>query len=213
MIRIFIADDHVLVRAGIRALLDLQDDFEVVGEASTGQEAIAGVARLSPDVVLMDIRMPGMDGLAATRELVQSGKGSRVIVLTQHENREYLLPALRVGACGYVLKRAPDDTLVQAIRSVHAGGTYLDPRVAETLVQDIRRGRRDEGVEPFDTLSERERQILVLLAQGQTYQAVAQALFISVKTVDFHRANVMRKLGLKNRTELTVYATEHGLLS
>jgi DNA-binding NarL/FixJ family response regulator len=210
-IRILIADDHAIVRAGIRALLQLYPDFEVVGEAADGHEAILQTRRLQPDIVLMDIGMPGMDGLAATREIVRVAPRTRVLILSQHENREYVMPALRAGASGYVLKRAPDETLIRAILAVHAGETYMDPRLTDLLVEEVRRS--GEGpTDPLETLSEREREILVLLAQGKSYQEIAQTLFISVKTVDFHRANLMRKLGLKNRAELVQFAMRRGLI-
>lgn len=144
-IRILIADDHAIVRAGIRALLQLHPDFEVVGEAGDGHEAILQVRRLQPDVVLMDLAMPGMDGLAATHEICRISPQTRVLVLSQHENREYVLPALRAGAAGYVLKRAPDDTLIRAIRAVYAGETYVDPRLAELLVEEVRRSTEGSG--------------------------------------------------------------------
>ncbi|WP_448596092.1 response regulator [Thermoflexus hugenholtzii] len=210
-IRILIVDDHAIVRAGIRALLQLYPDFEVVGEAADGHEAILQTRRLQPDVVLMDIGMPGMDGLAATSEIVHIAPRTRVLILSQYENREYVMPALRAGAAGYVLKRAPDDTLIRAIRAVYAGETYMDPRLTDLLVEEVRRS--GEGpADPLETLSEREREILVLLAQGKSYQEIAQTLFISVKTVDFHRANLMRKLGLKNRAELVQFAMRRGLI-
>ncbi|WP_369685855.1 response regulator [Thermoflexus hugenholtzii] len=210
-IRILIVDDHAIVRAGIRALLQLYPDFEVVGEAADGHEAILQTRRLQPDIVLMDIGMPGMDGLAATREIVRVAPRTRVLILSQHENREYVMPALRAGASGYVLKRAPDETLIRAIRAVYAGETYMDPRLTDLLVEEVRRS--GEGpTDPLETLSEREREILVLLAQGKSYQEIAQTLFISVKTVDFHRANLMRKLGLKNRAELVQFAMRRGLI-
>ena len=212
VIRILIADDHTILRAGIRVLLELQPDFEIVAEAADGQETLAQVMAHSPDIVLMDIGMPGMDGLAATHEIVATYPETRVLILTQHENDEYVLPALKAGAAGYVLKRAPDDTLIRAIRAVYAGDTYLDPRVGHVLVDDIRREAGTVSPAPFNTLTEREREVLVLLAQGKTYQEVADSLYISVKTVDFHRANLMEKLGLANRAELVRLAVEHGLV-
>lgn len=213
MIRILIADDHAILRAGIRALLQFYTDFEVVGEAADGHEALLQVQVHQPDVVLMDIGMPGMDGLAATKEIATTHPKTRVLILTQHENREYVLPALKAGAVGYVLKRAPDDSLVQAIRIIHAGNTYMDPRVSDVLVDNMQRQASGSPPDLYDTLTEREREILTLLAQGKTYQEVAEALFISVKTVDFHRANLMRKLGLSNRAELTRFAMQRGLIS
>lgn len=213
MIRILIVDDHAILRAGIRALLQFHNDLEVVGEAADGAEALHQVQSLKPDVVLMDIGLPGMDGLAAAREIVSAHPKVRVLILTQHENREYVRPALKMGAAGYILKRAPDDSLIRAIRTVHDGGTYLDPGVSDVLMDDFRRQPGEASADPYDALSEREREVLVLLAQGKTYQEVAEVLFISVKTVDFHRANVMRKLGLENRADLTRFAIQRGLIA
>lgn len=213
MIKILIADDHAILRAGIRALLQLHPDFQVVAEAADGQEALAQTQKHNPDVILMDIGMPGMDGLTATREIIAARPNTRVLILTQHENREYVLPALKAGAAGYVLKRAPDDSLIQAIRAVHTGQTYTDPRISDVLVDDMRRQASGTPPDSFDSLTEREREVLVLLAQGKTYQQVAETLFISVKTVDFHRTNLMRKLGFSNRAELTRFAMQRGLIN
>jgi len=210
-IRVLIVDDHAIVRAGIRALLQLYPDFQVVGEAAEGHEAIRLAREKRPDVVLLDIAMPGMDGITATREIRAVHPGARVLILTQHEHREYLTAALRAGAAGYILKRAPDDTLIQAIRAVHSGDKYLDPLLSQVLADDLV-GKPGQGEDPLQTLTEREREVLVLLAQGKTYQEIANILFISVKTVDFHRANLMRKLGLSNRAELVRFALERGLL-
>jgi DNA-binding NarL/FixJ family response regulator len=209
MIRILLVDDHAILRAGIRALLQFHDDVEVVAEAADGIEALRQAQIHQPDVILMDIGLPGMDGLAATRQIVSDQPRARVLILTQHENREYVIPALKSGAAGYVLKRAPDDTLLRAIRAVHAGGAYLDPDVTRVLMNDV---RQEKASHPCALLTEREREVLVLLAQGSTYQEAAGTLFVSVKTVDFHRANLMRKLGLENRSELTRFALEHQLI-
>ena len=212
-IRILLVDDHAMFRAGLRVLLDLYPDFEVVGEAGDGQQALAQVRELAPDVVLMDIAMPGLDGLMATRRIREESPQSRVIVLTQHENREYITPALKVGASGYVLKRAADEELVSAIRAVYQGQTYLDPLVAGIVVDDYR--RRLEGLpegDPYESLTDREREVLVLVAKGHTNREIAELLHISPKTVDFHRTNVMRKLDLHSRTELTRYALRRGLI-
>lgn len=210
-IRVLLADDHAVLRAGIRALLDMQLDIEVVGEAGDGQQAVARVRELQPDVVLMDVGMPGLDGMAATRQIKLDRPQTRVLILTQHENKEYVLPALKIGASGYVLKRAEGDELLTAIRAVHAGGTFLDPAIAGVVADDV---RREPGVpvDPFDSLTDREREVLMLLAQGKTYRQIAETLFISPKTVDFHRANLMRKLALENRSELTRFALQHGLI-
>ena len=208
-IRILLADDHAVLRAGIRALLEMQPDIQVVGEASDGVQAMARTRELQPDIVLMDIGMPGLDGLAATRQIRETCPNTRVLVLTQHENKEYVLPALRVGASGYVLKRAEGDELLNAIRVIHAGGTFLDLSIAGVVADDV---RGDVPADAYETLSEREREVLVLLAQGQTYQQIADALFISVKTVDFHRANILRKLDLSSRADLTRFAVQRGLI-
>jgi len=209
-IRILLADDHAVLRAGIRALLELQPDFEVVGDASDGAQTLAAVRTMKPDVVLMDIGMPGMDGLAATRQVKEISPSTRVLILTQHENREYVLPALRVGASGYVLKRSEGDELLSAIRTVHSGGTFLDPAVVGLIAQEVATPTEED---PYDSLSAREREVLLLLAQGRTHREIADALFISAKTVDFHRANILRKLGLSCRADLTRYAVRRGLLS
>lgn len=211
-IRVLLVDDHAVLRAGIRALLDMQPDIEVIGEAGDGRQAVERVRELHPDVILMDIGMPGLDGMAATREILASNPRSRVLFLTQHENKEYILPALKLGAAGYVLKRAEGDELITAIRTVHNGGTFLDPAVAEAVVSEIGRDAKTD-TDPFDSLSEREREVLVMLARGETYQQIAETLFISPKTVDFHRANLMRKLGLTNRADLTRFAIQRGLLN
>ena len=187
----------------------MQPDMQVVGEAGDGAQTLARVRELQPNIVLMDIGMPGLDGLAATRQIRESCPNTRVLILTQHENKEYILPALRVGASGYVLKRAEGDELVNAIRAVHAGGTFLDPSIAGIVADDV---RGDAPADAYATLSERERQVLVLLAQGQTYQQIATTLFISVKTVDFHRANILRKLNLATRADLTRFGVQRGLI-
>ena len=210
-IRVLLADDHAVLRAGIRALLDMQPDIVVIGEAGDGQQAVARVRELKPDIVLMDIGMPGLDGMAATRQIKKAYPQTHILILTQHENKEYVLPALKIGASGYVLKRAEGDELITAIRAVHAGGTFLDPAIAGVLADDARRAPGTPA-DPFDALTEREREVLTLLAQGKTYQQIAETLFISPKTVDFHRTNFMRKLGLLSRADLTKYAVQRGLI-
>lgn len=207
---VLIVDDHAILRAGIRVLLELQPDLKVVGEARDAAEAVASCRELRPDVVLMDIGLQGLDGIAATRQILDALPSAKIIVLTQHENREYVLPALRAGASGYILKRSEGDELVTAIRAVKAGGTFLDPVIAG-IVADMQRDGR--AADPLDSLSGREREVMLLLAQGQTYQQAGRALFISAKTVGFHRANILRKLGLEGRADLTRYAAKRGLIS
>ena len=213
-IRILLVDDHTIFRAGLRVLLDLYPGFEVVGEAANAQEGLSQVRALSPDVVLMDIAMPGLDGLAATRMIREQSPQCRVIVLTQFENSEYIAPALKVGAAGYVLKRAADEELIRAIEAVHQGQTYLDPAVTSVVVDEYRR-HLDGGSDgdPYSLLTDREREVLVLAAKGNTNRGMAALLHISPKTVDFHRTNLMRKLGMHNRTELTRYAIRRGLIT
>ena len=213
-IRILLVDDHAMFRSGLRVLLSLYPDFEIVGEAGDGQAAFDVIRELGPDVVLMDIAMPGVDGLVATRQITKEHPQIRVILLTQHENREYVTPALKSGAAGYVLKRAADEELVRAVRAVYQGHIYLDPMIASVVVNDYRRRLEDAPEDDqIENLTPREREVLVLVAKGHTNREVAEILGISHKTVDYHRTNVMRKLDVHNRTELTRYAIRRGLIT
>ncbi len=209
-IRVLLVDDHTLLRAGLKALLATYPDIEVVGEASDGAEAIKQVKALKPDVVLMDISMPNMNGLTATRYILEAYPDVRVIVLTQYDSKEYVLPLLQLGAAGYVLKQCADTDLVKAIRAVHAGDSYLYPPVARTLL-DSYLGKVDQDA-PHHHLTPREQEILVLIAQGYTNRQIADLLHISPKTVDVHRSRLMKKLNLHNVAELTRYAIRHGLI-
>lgn len=208
MIRILLADDHAMFRAGIRVLLELQDDYRVVAEAVDGRDAVRKTLETRPDVVLMDIAMPGLDGLAACGEIKAAWPEARIILLTQYENREYILPATKVGASGYVLKRAAADELVTAIRVVHGGRAFLDPAVAQVMLDELR-APSHTGVAG---LTEREREVLVLMARGQTNPEIAAALNVSPKTVDFHRANLMQKLGLQTRADVVRFAVKQGIV-
>ncbi len=209
-IRILIVDDHAIMRDGIRALLSLHGDIEIVGEASDGREAIEKVAELMPDVVIMDIGMPGMDGLEATRRIIKKLPKTRVLVLTQHNNREYILSAIKAGATGYVPKRALGSELVSAIRTVQKGESFLYPSAAAALIEDYLH-QADE--EPYDRLTDREREVLKLIAEGHTSREIAAMLYISLKTVLGHRTKIMEKLNIHNRTELIKYAMRKGLVS
>ena len=209
-IKILLVDDHAILRDGIRALLDLHDDMEIVGEASEGKEAIKKTQDLAPDVVIMDIAMLGMDGLEATRRIGKKSPKTKVLVLTQHDNREYILSAIRAGAAGYVPKRALGSDLVAAIRAVYTGNSVLYPSAAAVLIQDY---LRQVQKEPYDRLTDREREILKLIADGSTNREIADMLFISVKTVLGHRTKIMEKLDIHNRTELIKYAMRKGLVS
>lgn len=212
-VRVLIVDDHVIVRDGVRMILEAQPDIEVVGEASDGREALEKARQLSPSVVLMDIAMPGMNGLEATAAIRQELPDVQVLVLTMHEDYEYFFEVLRAGASGYVLKGASSNDLVSAIRAVHQGGVYLHPAVAKNLVSDyVKRMEPGEDRARYDGLSDRERQVLKLVAEGKTSQQIAEELFLSVNTVQTHRSHIMEKLGLHNRTDLIRYALRKGLV-
>ena len=209
-IKILVVDDHAILRDGIRALLDLHDDIEIVGEAAEGKEAIEKSAELEPDLVIMDISMSGMDGLEATRRIKKRNPSIKVLVLTQHDNKEYILSAIKAGAIAYVPKRAMGSDLVTAIRAVYKGGSFLYPSAAATLIEDY---RQQAEAEPYDRLTDREREILKLIADGHTSREIAGMLFISLKTVQGHRTKIMDKLDIHNRTELVKYAMRKGLVS
>ncbi len=208
-IKILLVDDHAIMRDGIRALLSLYDDIEIVGEASEGTEAIEKTQELMPDVVVMDIAMPGMDGLEATRRIKKNNPEVKILVLTQHDNREYILSAIKAGTAGYIPKKALGSELVSAIRAVCKGESFLYPSAAATLIKDYLR-RADE--EPYDRLTAREREILKLIAEGHTSREIADRLFISLKTVLGHRTKIMQKVDIHNRTELIRYAMRKGLI-
>ncbi len=210
-IKILVVDDHAILRDGIRALLGLHNDIEIVGEVSEGRQAIEKVQELMPDVVVMDIVMPGMDGLEATRRIRKKHPTVKILMLTQHDNREYILPAIKAGAAGYVPKRALGSELVSAIRAVHRGESFLYPSAAAALIQDYLQQAEEE--EPYDRLTAREREILKLIADGHTSRKIAEMLVLSVKTVLGHRAKMMEKLNLHNRTDLIKYAMRKGLVS
>ncbi len=211
-IRVLIVDDHAILREGIRALLSLYPDIEVVGEACDGLEAISKTRSLSPDIILMDIAMPGLGGLEATLEIHKQHPNSRVVILTQHDDSEYIFPILKAGAAGYILKKAVGTELVAAIRAVHEGGSFLYPSVATAVIEGyIHQGQE---VEPsYDRLTDREKQVLKLIAEGRSNKEIAEMLSLSVKTVIAHRANLMEKLDIHNRTELVKYAIRKGLIA
>jgi len=214
-IRILIADDHAVLRAGLRMLLNAQPDMRVVGEAADGNEALARVGELSPDLVLLDIAMPGLGGLEALRQIKAAHPEVEVLVLTMHDDEGYLRQVLEAGGSGYVLKRAADTELLSAIRAVHAGGTYLHPEHARMLLEGIsdREGEEPGEADDYQRLSEREREVLRLLALGYTNRQAAEQLYLSVKTVETYKARLMSKLGLRSRAELVRYALKKGLLS
>lgn len=210
-IRILVVDDHAILRDGICSLLERQPGLTVVGEASNGYEALTRAGELLPDIVLMDVAMPMMDGLEATRRIKEAFPQIKVLILTQHDNREYIGPLLHAGASGYVLKRSGGREVVTAIRQVFEQGIFLEPEVTRQVLHDyIHTGdsRKDESLH----LTEREVEILKLVVQGKSNKAIAMALVISPKTVSVHRTNIMAKLGVHNSAELVRYALQHHLI-
>jgi len=210
-IKVLLVDDHAIVRDGIRALLNLHNDIDIVGEASEGNEAITKTRDLAPDVIVMDLAMPGMDGLEATRRITKQNPKVKVLVLTQHDNKEYILSAFKAGSAGYISKRALGTELVSAIRTVHHGESFLYPSAATTLIKEYR--LQAQGGDAYDQLTPREREILKLVAEGHTSREIANMLFISLKTVIGHRSRIMEKLELHNRTELIRYAMRKGIVN
>jgi two-component system, NarL family, response regulator NreC len=212
-IRVLLADDHTILRAGLRMMLNVQPDIEVVGEASDGRQALNEALLLKPDVVLMDITMPEMNGIEATRQIKRALDSTRVLILTMHENEEYLFQVLRAGASGYILKEAADTELISAIRIVYSGRFYMSPSAQTMMVGDyLLRVRSGEERDSYSALTEREREILKLVAEGLTNNQIAERLYISPKTVDTHRTHIMDKLNLHSRAELVKYAMRRGLL-
>lgn len=208
-IRVLLVDDHAILREGLRAFLSCSEDIQVVGEAQDGQEALEKVGSLHPDVVLMDVAMPGMNGLEATCLVCQHYPGVRVLVLSQHEDRQYVMPVLQAGAAGYIFKRALGTELLAAIRTVFAGETYLHPSVSTMLMEEMRGNYQNETRE---VLTAREVEVLKHVVQGRTSSQIAVTLSLSVKTVEWHRTNMMNKLDLHNVVELVRYALQEGLV-
>jgi NarL family two-component system response regulator LiaR len=213
-IRALVVDDHPIVREGICALLAVVGDIEVVGEAANGSEAIDMVRELQPDVVLMDIAMPIMGGLEATRRICREFPRTKVLILTQYDDKEYVLPVIEAGAAGFVSKAAASSELILGIRSVYRGDSYLSPPAAKLLVEGYRfKAGSRAAKDPYDQLTDRERDVLKLMAEGHTNQEIADILVISRKTVEGHKANLMAKLDIHNRTELVKYALRKGIIT
>jgi DNA-binding NarL/FixJ family response regulator len=209
-IKVLVVDDHAILREGICSLLASHDDIEVVGQAADGREAIEKVREVMPDVVLMDIAMPLMDGLEATRRIRADNPNVKVIILTQYERKDYILSSLRAGASGCVLKKGLVSELVSAIQAAYAEDVFLHPSIAKLMVEDYLRHVQDD---PYNRLTRREREVLKLVAEGHSNKAIADLLAISVKTVLGHRTNVMEKLDIHSRTDLIKYAIRAGLIS
>lgn len=210
-IRVLLADDHGILRAGLRALLASEPDIEVVGEAADGEEAVARAVELRPDVVVLDIAMPRLDGLEATRRIRDRQLPCKVLILTVHAEERYLLPVLRAGGAGYVQKSGADTDLLEAIRTVARGDAFLYPGATRLLLAEYL-SRENGGQDRRHELSERERQVLALTAEGYSAQEVAERLFLSPKTVETYRERAMHKLGLRRRADLVRYALRSGLL-
>lgn len=208
-IRILLADDHALVRQGVRSLLEMQPAFVVVGDCSNGLEAVKLIEELKPDVVLLDLMMPGLSGLEVTRRV--SGI-THVLILTMHANEGYVIESLRCGAYGYILKEATAVELVHAVETVSSGKRYLGEPFSELSINAYLNRRQDSLLNPYDTLTQREREVLQLIAEGNSSNEVAERLSISPRTVEVHRANLMRKLNLRTQTDLIRFALRSGIL-
>ena len=214
-ISLLLVDDHEVVRSGLRMLLEYQEAFKIIGECSTGRQAVDLALRLQPDVILMDITLPDISGIEATRDLQKAGCPSKIIALTIHEDVQFFFEMLQAGASGYVPKRAAPEDLLNAIDIVYRGDVYIYPNLARLLVDDFLHRAREEPAEQeaLDGLTAREQEILVALASGETNDEIAARLFISKHTVARHRENVMQKLGMHNRSELVKYAIRKGLIN
>ena len=211
-ITLILADDHAVVRSGLRMLLDAQSDMRIVGEANNGREALELTRSLKPDVILMDIMMPEMNGIEATRRITSEYPDTAVLALTMYEDEQYFLEMLKAGAAGYVPKRAAPDVLVSAIRTVNMGAMFVYPSMAKRLVQEYDKKGTVDVSTAFDVLTPRELEVLVLIADGLTNIKLGERLEISVKTVDRHRENIMRKLDIHTRIDLVKYAIREGLI-
>lgn len=211
-IRVLLADDHAMFRAGLAALINLEGELVVVGEASNGEEAVDQARRLKPDVVVMDISMPGSGGLAATRRIAALGLPTRILVLTVHAEEEYLVPVIQAGASGYLTKTSADRDLIDALRTVAGGQVYFPPEATMLLLREYRNLPNDEDAQGLQKLTTREQEVLSLTAEGYTSREIGQKLFLSPKTVDTYRSRITSKLGLDHRSELVRFALRTGLL-
>jgi two-component system, NarL family, response regulator NreC len=213
-IRISLADDHKLMRSGLRVLLEQQSDLTVVGEASDGREAVALVAAQRPDVLVMDIGMPGLNGIEAAAQITNSYPEISIVMLSMHSDESYVLRALKAGAKGFLLKDSAEADLIKAVHSVAEGKSFFSPAVSRVLLDDyVRKLKRSGTEDPFDLLTPREREVLQLLAEGRSNKEVAQLLNLSVYTVETHRSNIMEKLNLRGVPELILYAVRKGIIS
>ncbi len=213
-VRIVLADDHTIMRHGLRLVLERQPDFAVIGEASNGREAIDLVIRETPDVVIMDIAMPLLNGIEATRRIHEERLKTAVVILSMHADEGYILKALRAGARGYLLKDSADTDLIQAVRAVNAGKAFFSPAVSRVLADDYLRQMRQQGVDdPYDLLTPRERELLQLIVELKSTKDIAALLNLSPHTIDTHRANLMQKLNVHSTAELILYAVRKGVIT
>jgi two-component system, NarL family, response regulator NreC len=213
LVNILLADDHEVVRKGLKALLSAEPDFNIIGEAGDGIDTVELVSKLQPDIVILDLMMPGINGLEVTRRLCKKNPGVGIIILSMHSNEAYVLEALSSGAKAYVLKESPPEELILGIREVIAGRRYLSSPLSETSIDSYSRKAEISDAEPFSCLTAREREILLLLAQGKNNAEIADKLSISTRTVETHRTNLMHKLGLHNHAQLMQFAIRKGILA
>lgn len=212
-IKVILVDDHQIVRHGLHTLLELEPDMKVVAEADNGRTALNLVQELAPDVVIMDISMPGLNGIEATRQIVSGSPRVKVIALSMHSDSSYVLNMLKAGASGYLLKDCALEELVKAVRTVVNNKTYLSPGISDIVIKDFIGGWAGTGASAFSVLTPREREVLQLITEGKTTNQIAECLCVSVKTVEAHRKQVMNKLGIHSVAELTKYAIRQGLTS
>jgi two-component system response regulator NreC len=211
-IHVLLADDHTILRDGLCALLEDEDDIEVVGVAADGLEAVCKACELEPDVVVMDIAMPRLTGIEATRRIMKANPDIRILMLSRYDDRDSVLEAVWAGACGYLLKRSAGVELAEGIRSIARGGAALHPTAAQELIEAYRQGGYTPRQDGYDCLTDREREVLILVAEGYTNQQIAEMLHVSPKTVDGHRTSLMSKLDLHDRTEVVKYALRRQLI-
>lgn len=213
MIRILLADDHTVIRKGLRALLERQPEFSVVAEAADGREAVDIAEATNPDVAVIDIAMPNLNGIEAARRITERRPETAVVILSMHADEGYVLRALKAGARGYLLKDSPEDALLQAIRAVHAGKAFFSPEVSRMLAEDYMRQMGQRGVEDsYELLTSREREVLQMLGEGKSNKDVATQLNLSIYTVETHRANILEKLNLHSTAEMILYAVRKGVV-
>jgi len=214
VVRILLADDHTVMRAGLRLLLERHENFEVIGEAADGREAVERAEQLAPDVVVIDIAMPRLNGLDATRQIIAKNPAASVVVLSMHSDESYIVRALKAGARGYLLKDSAEADLINAIRAVNEGKAFFSPVISRMLAEDFVRQIQERGVEDsYELLTMREREVLHLLAEGKSNKETASVLNLSLYTVETHRANILEKLHLRGTPELILYAVRKGVIS